>query len=131
MKGSQRDQRNEKALQMFVAGASYKQIAASIGLKSTLQVDNIIKKELSAAAQRRDLLTQEAFAVLQERMETLFLAHWVPATRDRDPRSAEICRRILSDQARMYGLEDRAAAVTATTTEPDDELAALRNRRQA
>lgn len=139
MKAAEREQRNATALQLFVAGASYRQIGASIGLRSVSQVHAIVQRELAAAAQRRSLLTDEALAVYQERQERLFQAHWAPALKG-DHRSAEICRRLLDQSARLHGLyADAAPSLPAPTAPlngeggdqeaPQDELSQLRARR--
>lgn len=105
MKAAERAERDQKILQLFLAGATYRQIGAAVGLRSTQSVHHVVQRELSSAARRRALLTDEALAVYQERVEALFRAHWGPALRG-DHRSAEICRRLLGQQARLYGLDD-------------------------
>ena len=105
MNQAERKRRNGNMLQLFVAGATYGDIARAVGLKSEGTVHDIVQRELAEAAKRRGLLTDEAFAVLQERTERLFRAHWVRAL-DGDHKSAEICRKILAQQARMYGVDE-------------------------
>lgn len=134
MKAEERAERDAKALQLFVAGATYRQIGAMIGLRSPASVDRIIKKELASAAQRRALLNDEAFSIHQERTERLFNAYWAPALKG-DVRAAEICRRLLHQESRLYGLDaqsDPAPPVTVDNYDDDedaDELAKLRARR--
>lgn len=139
MNREERESRDADILRPFVAGASYRQIARAVqcGLAT---VERVVKKELAAGAKRRELLSDEALAVHQERTEQLFRAHWTPALKG-DYRSAEICRRILAQQARIFGLEEGGAnsplpAPTPTVPplgegeeEPDDELSRLRARR--
>ena len=105
MKAAERAERDQKILQLFLAGATYRAIGAAVGLRSTHSVHHVVQRELSSAARRRAMLTDEALAVYQERVEALFRAHWGPALRG-DHRSAEICRRLLGQQARLYGLDD-------------------------
>ena len=128
MKAAEREERNAKALALFVGGATYRQIALTIGLRSTSAAHTIVQNALAASAQRRALLSDEALAIHQERQERLLVAHWGRATRTEDPdhRSAEICRRILGQQAKLYGLEVDPAPLPAPTRrlegqEPDDE----------
>lgn len=136
MKAAERAERDATVLRLFVAGASYRQIAAAVGLRSHSQVHDIVQRELATEAKRRTLLTDDAFSVHQERVERLFQAHWGPALKG-DYRSAEICRRLLDQNARLHGLYAEAApslpAPTPTASgggdeqdDPQDELAQLR-----
>lgn len=137
MRRAEREERDEQILRLFVAGATYRQIAAAVGVSLT-SVDRIVKKELAASAQRRTILTDEALSMYQERLERLFQAHWGSALKG-EHRSAEICRRLLDQQARLYGLyldQNSLPSPTSTTTvgdadhdEREDELATLRARR--
>lgn len=141
MNAADRAKRNQNVLQLFVAGATYQQIAAAVGLKSQSTVHDIVQRELGDAARRRGLLTDEAFAIYQERTERLFRAHWARAL-DGDHKSAEVCRKILTQQARMYGIDEpfnltNNMGVVDTDNETDplneqeplDELARLRAQR--
>lgn len=135
----QRATRNAQILQMFLAGASYPAIANAVGLKSVGTVHDIVQAELAAAGARRGLLTDEAFAVWQERTERLFRAHFGRAV-EGDHKSAEICRKILAQQASMYQLDHSLEGLTSNMgavdqdddtdplneQEPMDELARLR-----
>lgn len=136
MKAAEREARDADVLRLFVAGATYRQIAAAVGLRSVSRVQGIVQHELAASAQRRATLTDEAFAIYQERQERLFQAHWGPALKG-DHRSAEICRRILDQNARLHGLyADAATSLPAPTPTglpvddadegPADELARIR-----
>lgn len=135
MKAAEREERNARALALFVGGATYKQIAATIGLRSTSAAHTIVQQALAASAQRRALLSDEALAIHQERQERLLLAHWTRALGGRgengevvepDHRSAEIVRRILAQQAKLYGLDAEPAPLPAPTgklapSDPDEE----------
>lgn len=141
MNAAERTKRNQNVLQLFVAGSTYSQIAAVVGLKSQSTIHDIVQRELGSAARRRGLLTDEAFAIYQERTERLFRAHWSRAL-DGDHKSAEVCRKILAAQARMYGIEDQLSLANGmgivdtdnetdplNEQEPMDELAKLRAHR--
>lgn len=141
---AERDERDADVLRMFMAGSTYAQIARAIsteGSRITLaRVHQIVQKELAASAQRRTLLTDEALAIHQERQERLFLAHWGPALKG-DHKSAEICRRMLAQQAKLYGLDaDTSPSLPAPTQPvpasdvdegPQDDLARIRRARDA
>lgn len=135
----QRQQRDHEALRLFLAGETYRQIGATIGLRSASGVHRIVQRELAAAAGRRGLLTDEAFAIHQERLERLLCAHWelaLDASNPNSHRSALICQRILAQQSRIYGLAESMTLPPPTQTGPEhddddiggtvDELARLR-----
>lgn len=124
---------------MFLAGATYRQIAAapSVGLRSPQSVHNIVERELKAAAQRRGILTDEAFAIYLERTESLFRANY-PAALKGDYKSAVICDRMLARQGRLFGLDIVGGGSMPGNQDPEpldddeeggDELAQFRRRR--
>lgn len=133
---AEREQRDQRVMRLFVAGMSYRQIGQAVGLRSVSGVHRIVQRELAASAARRGLLIDEALAVWQERHERLFQAHWGPAL-DGDHRSAEVCLKLLGQQARVYRLEADVGSMPASTPTqtvegeqaPQDELARLRAKR--
>lgn len=141
MKAAERAEREQRILQLWISGASYPRIAQLVEL-SARQVERIVRTALAAGASRRALLTEEALAVHQERFDTLFGAHWGRAL-EGDHRSAELCRRMLEQSAKLHGLYADASPLPAPTTtpltsddsdakeseEPVDELSKLRARR--
>lgn len=131
MKAADRKRRDAQVVQLFLDGLSYREIGAAAGLRSPQSVGNIVQRELKASAARRGLLVDECFAVWQERTEQLFHAHWDRAL-EGDHRSAELCCKLLAQQARVYGLEAQvgflptAAQAVEGEQGPLDELARLR-----
>jgi len=134
MKAADRERRNAQVLQLFLGGASHRTIARAVGLRSHRSVGNIVQAALGSTTDRRELLTDEAFAVWQERSERLLRAHWGPAL-EGNHRSAELCRKLLGQQAQVYGLTQEVSLAGTTPTgvvevepvEADmDELAKLR-----
>lgn len=134
---AERADRDQKILQLWIAGASYPRIAQVVSLTAR-RVEQIVKAALAAGASRRALLSEEALAVYQERHEQLFGAHWDLALKG-DHKSAELCRRMLDQNARLHGLYGDAAPLPAPTAPlsgdggqesesegPSDELAQLR-----
>ncbi|MGP4056631.1 hypothetical protein ACTWP6_17705 [Mycobacterium sp. 4D054] len=123
-------------MKLFLAGLSYREIGAAVGLRSVSGVHRIVKRELAAGASRRDLLTDETFAIWQERTESLLRAHWEQAIAG-DHRSAELCRKLLAQQARIYnvGVDTNPLPVPTAAVPADevdggpDELSKLRARR--
>lgn len=72
---------------------------------SHTQVDRVVRREMNRAAKRRDALADEALGVFIERSEALFAAHFKQALKG-DYKSSLLCDRIMSRQARLYGLMD-------------------------
>ena len=102
--------------------------------KPEVEVSADTKPAEKKIARRREVVTDEEFAVWQERTEALFQAHWEPALNGHY-RSAEICRKLLGQQARVYGLGAEVSPLPAPTSatpvgdesdEPEDELSKLR-----
>ncbi|OBF77086.1 hypothetical protein A5751_23190 [Mycolicibacterium fortuitum] len=104
-------------LQMYIAGATYRDIGERLAMSHT-NVDKVIRREMAKAAKRRDLLADQALATFVERTEAIFKAHFPNALRG-DYKASVICDRILARQARLYGLTDGGGA--ATVMGPDDE----------
>lgn len=102
---SETAERDQRILQLFLAGATYKQITAAVDVDSA-EVHEIVCRELEESGQRRTVLSDEARAVYQERTEALFKAHWAPALRG-DHKSAEICRKILEQHARFFANQEQ------------------------
>ena len=126
MKAAERERRNAQVLQLFLGGASHRTIAKAVGLRSHRSVGNIVQAALGSTTERRDLLTDEAFAVWQERSERLFCAHWGRAL-EGNYRSAELCRKMLAQHVLVYGLAQevssagtRADVVEVEPAEDDD-----------
>lgn len=142
MKAAERRDRDQLILRLWIAGGSYPRIATAVGLTAA-RVEQIVKTALAEGASRRALLAEEALAVHQERSERLFNAHWTRALNG-DHRSAELCRRMLDQNAKVHGLYGEGgaapplppptgpldtgddAAPGQESEEPADELAQLR-----
>lgn len=122
VKAADRERRDAQVVRLFLCGASYRSIAGAVGLRSPQSVGNIVVRALEGSSQRRELLTDEAFAVYQERSERLLRAHWGPAL-EGNHRSAELCRKILAQHVLVYGLarEVCLAGTRADAVEVDQE----------
>lgn len=94
-----RELRDDRVVELYLAGWSLRRIAASVGLRSPQSVANVIKRELAARAARHDL----AKAMFVERSEAIFRANW-PAAMRGDYRAGTICGQIIDRQARFYNL---------------------------
>lgn len=116
-------EQSERALQLFLAGATYPQIASALTVDAAAIHDTVCAA-LAGSADRRVLLSDNAPAVNQERTEALFRAHWGAALSG-DHKSAELCRRILERQA--MSMNDTAKPEGDSV----DEIAARRSARRA
>ena len=117
----------QRVLQLFLAGATYQQIAAAVELDAA-QVHDIVCAELKQSGDRRGVLMDNFKAVFQERAEALFKAHWAAALRG-DHKSAEICRKVLDQQARLFS--NPAFRTLDLKGDVVDEIAARRSARRA
>jgi hypothetical protein len=128
MKAADRERRDAQVVLLFLGGASYRSIAGAVGLRSPQSVGNIVARALAGSSKRRELLTDEAFAMWQERSERLLRAHWGAAL-EGNHRSAELCRKLLAQHVLVYGLAQevslagtRADAVEVEPEpDPDDD----------
>lgn len=114
---AERAKRDARIFDLFLAGATYRQIAAQTGLSSHSSVHKVIERELKAAGKRRSLLNSSAADVFIERTEALFRANFAAALRG-DYKAAVICDRILARQSRFSGLD--VAGGSAPPVEPPD-----------
>lgn len=118
-----RARRDDDILRLFIAGATYRQIAKALdtGLAT---VSRTVVKKLAEGQKRRDLLSEEALSVHTERTERLFQAHWSTAIDPKQPgahRSAEICRKILATQARIREADMTLPAPTERLSGDEDD----------
>lgn len=118
MNTGERQERDEEVLRLFIAGHTYRAILRlTPSLRSVGGVHKIVQRELAAAAQRRLTLSDEAYAIYQERTEALLAAH-MPVALDTahagTHKSALVAQRILAGQARLYELIESRALPAAT-----------------
>jgi hypothetical protein len=117
---AERHTRDGLVLRMFLAGMSYRDIARNPRVRLSAQgVHNVVTRMMAQGARRRGLLSDEAFSVHVERTETLLAANWHKAVSG-DLRAGELCRRILDQQARLYGLNTGAGERLAPEELDDD-----------
>ena len=137
----QRELRNAQILQLFISGKSENEIAAAVDTDRSL-INKLIKEQLNKTADHRKLLNNEALSVYVTRLETLIQAAWEKVEQG-DLKAIEVARRLLEQQAKLYGLQGSATRVSISThnpnpplsdqqleepDEPEDELAAYRGR---
>jgi hypothetical protein len=117
---------SQRVLNLFLAGATYPQIAAAVDI-GVEKVADLVTEAFAdhASAARRSTLLENDRAIHLERTEALLKAHWASALRG-DHRSAEIVARILERQARSFGAVPQVAEGDSV-----DEIAARRAARRA
>lgn len=137
----QRELRNAQILQMFIAGKSEMEIAKAVDTDRSL-VNRLLKEALKDTAQHRELLNNQALSVYVTRLETLIQAAWQKVEQG-DLKAIEVARRLLEQQAKLYGLAGSAPTRASNPIpplsdqqledpeEPEDELAAYRQRHRA
>ena len=102
----QRRERNEFILTAFLAGRTERWIANNSKVKLTSPwVHEIIKAELTGAAKRQELLTDQAKTIYVERLEMLISRAW-PKVMEGDLKAIEVGRRLLEQQARFYDITE-------------------------
>lgn len=111
------DTRNFRIFTLFVAGNSEREIGRAVGLSGG-RVNTIIREELKKAGRHRRLLTDEALAVYQSRLETLIRMVW-PKVAAQDLKAIEVARRVLEQQARLYDLEEERIGAIAPLAEQE------------
>jgi hypothetical protein len=100
----QRSERNAFIFQAFLAGRTERWIAAHPKVRLTSPwVHDIIKAELTGAAKRQELLSDQAKTIYVERLEMLIARVW-PKVMDGDLKAIEVSRRLLEQHARFYDL---------------------------
>ena len=96
-------------VQLVLAGASYRETAAAVGLRSSSTVHAIMQKALAGDG-RRDLLASQSGAMFLERSEGLIRANWADAMVG-DYQASLIVLRQMDEQARVLGVYEHAAAL--------------------
>lgn len=138
----QRELRNAQILKLFIAGYNQSDIARALDTTpETVSVN--LKEALKTTAEHREILNNQALSVYVTRLETLIQAAWAKVDAG-DLKAIEVARRLLEQQAKLYGLHDPVARTPIppmsdnelatgvdADVEPEDELQAYRNRHKA
>lgn len=119
-----------KAMRLFIAGATYEQIAKAAGYANRSNAHASIKAALTKRAAERDDLADVALTIQLERLEGLVRTHY-PIAIDRNhkdnARSAGIVLQAMDRTAKFLGLDQpqRTEVTVVQRDELDHELAAL------
>ncbi|MGY4103439.1 hypothetical protein ACW2Q0_28330 [Nocardia sp. R16R-3T] len=122
-------ERQERALQLLIGGATNQQVADQLGYSSRGAAHNAITKALAEHAARRAELAGQALTLTLARLDALWRPQYIKAIRG-DGAAAETCLRILDRQMKLLGLVApiRADVTIATRTELDVEVEQLLDR---
>jgi len=133
----ERERRDIKIMQMFVAGFSLREIGSRVNLTGG-GVHKVVHRELKREAQHQQLASDEALSVYTKRLERLLAFAWKSAS-EGELKAIETCRRILEQMGRLYSIEDERQGVLPPNNllqdlpdelDPRDELAKFRARQQ-
>jgi hypothetical protein len=139
LSGPARERRDKLILTLFLAGVPKYRIAQHPQVKlSWQQVNNIVNTELEQAQLDHVVYHENAMTIYLARLESLYNAAW-EHVQDGDPKSIEVCRRLLDQQQKLFGLaaDERGTsslppisdAELDSDGEPMDELARYRAQR--
>lgn len=104
---AERERRDAAIFNMFLSGATEREIAAARGVNlHHTRVHRIIVQQMEIAAERFGLISEKALIVYSERLELLLKAIWPSAVKDKDPKAIEVARRLLDQQSRFYQISD-------------------------
>ena len=117
-------ERQARVLRLKVTGASDREIARQLTLDpvNPVRISHVQVNRDWHAALDRDVAdnmeeARDLRALAHARLERLLMAHWMEATRldvgGADPAAAELCRRLIADISRLYGLNAIVPIVAA------------------
>lgn len=123
--------RREIALEMFLAGRTYQQIADALDYCDRGSAHRAVHTALEESATRTKELADQARPILLARLDRLW-GPWFKKARALDPKAADICLRMIDRYSRLNGLDRVTAEVTVTSrSELDAEIESLVARLQA
>lgn len=114
-------EREHKAVQLALAGASYESIAQECGYANKGGAWKAVHRLLARVDEEDAERLRE---VEGARLDRLQAAHWPAALRG-DVKAAAICLRILERRARLFGLDAPLVADVTIRDEVDEQIRAL------
>lgn len=126
---AQATEKQERALQLLIGGATNQQVADQLGYSSRGAAHNAITKALTEHAARRADLADQALTLTMARLDALWRPQYVKAIRG-DGQAADTCLRIIDRQIKLLGLgaPTRSDITIATRTDLDSEVELLLNK---
>lgn len=96
-------QREQLAVELRIAGATYSQIAEQLGCSRT-GAFYAVKRALDRLAKETSDKTEQMRALFQARIERLIASYWLPAVSG-DLRAAQFVLSLIEREARLFGLD--------------------------
>jgi predicted DNA-binding protein YlxM (UPF0122 family) len=123
--------KQHRALSLYIAGVSAEQIAKQEGC-SVSSVYVRLRKALAELNKERNEMAEFLRGVQEQRLDLLFRAAFVKALKG-DPRSIEVCLKVLERQAKLRGLDMPVTAEVTVTrrSEWDEQIEQLTKAMQA
>jgi hypothetical protein len=114
-----------EVFRLRMAGASFREIAAEVGV-STTYAFKLYRDELDARAAEAGELADRERIILSERLEAVILAHWGNL---HDPQSAKVVLAALDRKAKLFGLDAPTKVEHSGSVEHSHESEAERTQR--
>jgi len=130
------NERERRALDLMVAGATYKQIATVLGLRGAGSAVQLCQRALAKRAVEFSATTlAQARALYVDRLESLY-RRWLPMALGSvaqgvppDPKAAEIVLKVMEREARVLGLDAPVQVEEHTTVVIASEELSVRRQR--
>ncbi|WP_282775797.1 hypothetical protein [Nocardia sp. CC201C] len=120
--------RREYALEMYVEGKTFQQIADALDYCDRGSAHRAVQTALEESAARTTALADQARPLVLERLERLW-GPWFTRARSGDPKAADICLRMIDRFCKIHGLDRIQVEATITSrTELDAEIEELVNK---
>ncbi|WP_328856887.1 hypothetical protein OG579_16965 [Williamsia herbipolensis] len=98
-------EREAQALQLFLAGCTYEQIAEKVdGYSSASTVCRAITRALKRRADERDELADQALTVILEQLDGVLRGHYLRSLRG-DTKAADIVLKVIDRKIRLGGYD--------------------------
>jgi hypothetical protein len=126
---AERAEREIKAFDMLLAGATYEQISNELGYGDKSNAHKAMKIVLQRRMRERDDVADLALTMMIERIEGMLRVYY-PKALDGDLKAAEFVLKTLDREAKLMGLDapTRVDATVVTVTETDLEIQHLTQR---
>jgi len=95
--------RAQKALELRIAGGTYRQIAQELGVSHTVIFENVLWA-LEERAEERGKLSDQLVQMELERLEKMTLSLW-PRVRNGDEKAINTLVRVMDRRAKLLGLD--------------------------
>lgn len=122
LNAEQREQRDKTIVDLFLMGHTQQAIATHPKVNLTTQrVSQIIAAEMERSKEDQLLRNSNAMGIYLQRLEILIREAFANVV-DGDMKAIEVARRLLEQQAKVYGLADNVPSRNAIPPMSDNEL---------